>query len=351
MTPDQLVAELEALAREAEGEFGLVQDPDTLQALRERYLGREGPLGRVSRELGQLPGGERPRVGAALGAARTKVEQLVAEAEARVEAALEADRLAREADDLEEYLHPGRLAGEGAIHVVSAARMVLEDVFVSMGFVVEEGPEVESDWYNFEALNMPSHHPARASQDSFYIDANRLLRTHTSPVQIRIMEAHRPPIAAIVPGRVYRRDTPDARHTVAFHQLEALVVDRGITFAHLKATIEAFTAAYFGADIAARLRPGYFPFTEPSAEFEITCTVCRGSGCRTCSGTGWVELGGSGMVHPRVLERVGIDPEVYTGFAFGFGIDRLVQMRVQLEDVRILAENDERVLAQFRGVR
>jgi phenylalanyl-tRNA synthetase alpha chain len=349
--PEQLIAELEALGRAAEDEAASLQDAAALAEARERFLGRESRLGAISRGLKGLASEDRPRVGAALGAARRRIEGALAEAEERVRVGAEAIRLAREADDLEEWCHPGRLAGEGAIHLVSAARMALEDVFVAMGFVVAEGPEVETDWYNFEALNMPAHHPARASQDSFYIDATRLLRTHTSPVQIRIMEARRPPIAAIVPGRVYRRDTPDARHTVAFHQLEALVVDRGITFAHLKATIEAFTSAYFGSGIAARLRPGYFPFTEPSAEFEITCTVCRGEGCRTCSQTGWVELGGSGMVHPRVLERVGIDPEVYSGFAFGFGIDRLAQMRVELEDVRILAENDERVLAQLRRVR
>jgi len=349
--PEQLITELESLGREAEAEARSLGDLEALTEARERLLGRESRVAAISRSLRDLSLEDRPRVGAAVGAARQRIEGALRAAEERVRSAAEADRLAREADDLEEYCHPGRLAGEGAIHLVSAARMVLEDVFVSMGFVVVEGPEVETDWYNFEALNMPAHHPARASQDSFYIDGTRLLRTHTSPVQIRIMEARRPPIAAIVPGRVYRRDTPDARHTMAFHQLEALVVDRGISLAHLKATIEAFTAAYFGSGIAARLRPGYFPFTEPSAEFEITCTVCRGEGCRTCSQTGWVELGGSGMVHPRVLERVGIDPEEFTGFAFGFGIDRLAQMRVELEDVRILAENDERVLAQFRGVR
>jgi len=220
-----------------------------------------------------------------------------------------------------------------------------------MGFTVAEGPEVESDWHNFEALNMPPAHPARSGFDTLYLDwgepETTLLRTHTSPVQIRLMQAQAPPIYAVVPGRVYRKDTPDARHTPSFSQIEGLVVDHGITFGDLAGTIDTFTRAYFGPAISARLRPGYFPFTEPSAEFEITCTICEGVGCRTCSGTGWVELGGCGMVHPNVFTAVGIDPEEWTGFAFGFGIDRLAQMRFGIPDMRILADNDLRFTTQF----
>jgi phenylalanyl-tRNA synthetase alpha chain len=238
---------------------------------------------------------------------------------------------------------------------VTQTRDALEDVFVAMGFVVAEGPEAETDWYNFEALNIPPAHPARGMYDTFYLDLGEpetvVLRTHTSPVQIHLMEeavaAARLPIHAVMPGRCFRRDTPDARHLAVFHQIEGLVVDRGITFADLAGTIETFTSAYFGPDIHSRLRPAYFPFTEPSAEFEITCTICRGAGCRTCSGTGWIELGGCGMVDPAVFEAVGIDPEQFSGYAFGFGIDRCAQMRHGIADMRVLIENDIRFLEQF----
>jgi phenylalanyl-tRNA synthetase alpha chain len=224
-----------------------------------------------------------------------------------------------------------------------------------MGFEVAEGPEIESDWYNFGALNIPPAHPARGMWDTFYLHLGEpestLLRTHTSPVQIHLMERAvldgTLPIHSVMPGRCYRRDTPDARHLAVFHQIEGLVVDRGITFADLAGTIETFTTAYFGPDIHSRLRPAYFPFTEPSAEFEVTCTICKGEGCRTCSQTGWIELGGCGMVDPAVFASVGIDADVWTGFAFGFGIDRCAQMRHQIADMRALIENDIRFLRQF----
>ena len=220
-----------------------------------------------------------------------------------------------------------------------------------MGFTVAEGPEAETDWYNFEALNIPPAHPARSMWDTFYLELGQpetvLLRTHTSPVQIHLMEERPPPIHAVIPGRCYRRETPDARHLPVFHQIEGLVVDRGITFADLAGTIETFTTAYFGADIHSRLRPGYFPFTEPSAEVEVTCTICRGKGCRTCSWTGWVELAGCGMVDPAVFEAVGIDSEEWSGFAFGLGIDRCAQMRHVIADMRAMVENDVRFLRQF----
>ena len=220
-----------------------------------------------------------------------------------------------------------------------------------MGFTVAEGPEAETDWYNFEALNMPPAHPARSLWDTFYLDLGQpetvVLRTHTSPVQIRLMELGHLPIHAVMPGRCYRRETPDARHLVVFHQLEGLVVDREITFAHLAGTVETFANAFFGADIHTRLRPGYFPFTEPSAEVEVTCTICRGAGCRTCSHTGWVELAGCGMVDPAVFAAVGVDPEKWTGFAFGFGIDRCAQMRHGIADRGVLGDADARFLRQF----
>jgi phenylalanyl-tRNA synthetase alpha chain len=241
--------------------------------------------------------------------------------------------------------HPGHL------HLVTQVRDELEDVFLGMGYEIAEGPEVETDWYNFTALNMPRHHSARSIQDSLYLDIGDretwLLRSQTSPVQIRLLERGILPIYAIAPGRVYRRDTPDARHLPVFHQIEGIVVDEGVTFSDLAGTVETFVKAIFGGDISARLRPAYFPFTEPSAEFEITCTICHGAGCRTCSNTGWIELGGCGMVHPSVFEATGVDPERWTGFAFGFGIDRIAFMRHEFEDLRSLIENDIRFLTQF----
>ncbi|MCL5973823.1 MAG: phenylalanine--tRNA ligase subunit alpha [Ferrimicrobium sp.] len=327
---------------------------EELVAIKEQIHARTSPLATLSKAMRNLPPKDRPRVGSMLHEARAELEAALKAAETRVNELELSARLAAEHDDIANYLYPGRLRGTGALHLITQTRMILEDLFTSMGFMVAEGPEVETEFHNFEALNIPKYHPARANQDSFYLNygepESTLLRTHTSPVQIRLMQSRTPPIYAVVPGRVYRRDTPDARHTPAFHQLEALVVDRGISFAHLKATIETFTRAYFGPGIQARLRPAYFPFTEPSAEFEITCTICGGDGCRTCSGTGWIELGGSGMVHPKVFAHVGIDPEEYSGFAFGFGIDRLAQMKVALKDMRILPDNDLRVLAQMRGV-
>ncbi|MGH9294992.1 MAG: phenylalanine--tRNA ligase subunit alpha, partial [Acidimicrobiales bacterium] len=227
----------------------------------------------------------------------------------------------------------------------------LEDVFVGMGYEIAEGPEVESDWYNFQALNIGPDHPARSLVDTFFVESPGpealLLRTHTSPVQIHLLQRRVPPVYAVAPGRVYRRDTPDAIHLPVFHQIEGLVVDRGVTFGDLAGTIEILVHSIFGQDVASRLRPGYFPFTEPSAEFEVSCMICGGGGCRTCAGTGWIELGGCGMVHPAVFEATGVDPDIWTGFAFGFGIDRLAIMRHGIADLRSLLENDVRFLEQF----
>jgi phenylalanyl-tRNA synthetase alpha chain len=246
-------------------------------------------------------------------------------------------------------------ARRGHSHLVARTRRSLEEVFVAMGFEVAEGPEVETDWYNFEALNIPPGHPARDMYDTMYLDLGLpetvLLRTHTSPTQIHLLERAVAqgtlPVHAVMPGRCYRLDTPDARHLPVFHQIEGLVVDRGVTFGDLAGVIETFTSAYFGPEIHSRLRPAYFPFTEPSAEFEITCTICRGDGCRTCSRTGWIELGGCGMVDPAVFDAVGIDAAEWSGFAFGFGIDRCAQMRHGISDMRALIENDLRFVRQF----
>jgi phenylalanyl-tRNA synthetase alpha chain len=320
-------------------------------------LGKRSPLTVAHRRIGSLEPAQRAALGGLLHEARGELEALAADRRRALEAAERQAALAGDWLDLTEVVlaEVPTPFSRGHLHLVTQTRDELEDVFVGMGFVVAEGPEVETDWYNFEALNIPPAHPARGMWDTFYLDLGPpetvLLRTHTSPVQIHLMEAavaagmH--PIHAVVPGRCFRRDTPDARHLPVFHQIEGLVVDQGISFGDLAGTIETFTTAYFGPDIHSRLRPAYFPFTEPSAEFEVTCTICHGSGCRTCSGTGWIELGGCGMVDPAVFEAVGIDPDRWSGFAFGFGIDRCAQMRHSIADMRWLIENDIRFLSQF----
>ncbi|HZU71573.1 MAG TPA: phenylalanine--tRNA ligase subunit alpha [Acidimicrobiales bacterium] len=319
-----------------------------LRSVQSELLGRRSALAELNRSLGSMTPEERRQAGALLNEARARIEAAAEQRRAVLEAAERAERLERERLDLTEVIGG---SSRGHLHLVTQTRRELEDVFIGMGYRVVEGPEVETDWYNFEALNMPPAHPARGMWDTLYLDMGEaestLLRTHTSPVQIRAMEEHPQPLYVVAPGRVFRRDTPDARHLPTFHQIEGLVVDRGITFGDLAGTIETFTNAYFGAGLSARLRPSYFPFTEPSAEFEVTCPICRGDGCRTCTGSGWIELGGCGMVHPNVLSAVGIDPEEWSGFAFGFGIDRCAQVRHEMADLRAFLLNDIRVLAQF----
>jgi phenylalanyl-tRNA synthetase alpha chain len=324
-----------------------VESLEELGGLEPALLGRRSALASLSQRLGQMATAERRDAGRLVNEARRRVDEALRERRDVLEREERARRLDEDRLDLTEVL-PGRLPGR--VHLVARTQAELEDTFVGMGFLVAEGPEVETDWYNFEALNFPPGHPARAAQDSFYLrlglPESTVLRTHTSPVQIRTMQAHPPPIHVVAPGRCYRRDTPDARHLPTFHQIEGLVVDRHTTFADLAGTIETFTTAYFGPRIHSRLRPAFFPFTEPSAEFEITCTICEGSGCRTCSDTGWIELGGCGMVDPVVFEAVGLDAEEWSGFAFGFGIDRCAQMRHGIADMRVLLDNDVRFLSQ-----
>ena len=344
--------ELSSTLSSIEGEYrersAAVASLHDLETLRSEFVSKKGKVALVYRQLGAMPAEMRPKAGELINALRERVEADIAAAAPALEEAARLERLAATAGD-PSALVAGVRRGAGRLHLVTRTRIQLEDIFVGMGFTVEEGPEVESEWYNFEALNIPKYHPARDGQDSFYLNLGEedsmVLRTHTSPVQVRVMQNRELPIYAIMPGRVFRRDTADARHTVGFHQIEGLVVDKGITFGHLAGTIENFTREYFGPDITSRLRPAYFPFTEPSAEFEITCTICKGSGCRTCSHTGWIELGGCGMVHPNVFEAVGVDSEEYSGFAFGFGIDRLAQMRWEIPDMRVLTENDIRYLS------
>ena len=350
-------AEIEQIVKEGGAAIEAATSTDALAQVEVDLFGKRSALSGVQRSLGSLDPEARKKAGRQLQEARAVLEaQLEAQGHALAlaerAALLVSDRL-----DLTEVI-PDQVTSplsRGHLHLVSQARDELEDVFVGMGFVVAEGPEAETDWYNFEALNMPPAHPARGMYDTMYLDIGEpetvLLRTHTSPVQIHLMEEavrnNTLPIHAVMPGKCFRLDTPDARHLPVFNQIEGLVVDRDITFGDLAGTIQTFTSAYFGADIQSRLRPAYFPFTEPSAEYEITCAICRGSGCRTCSNIGWVELGGCGMVDPAVFAAVGIDSDVWSGFAFGFGIDRLTLMRHEIPDLRSFMENDIRFLSQF----
>lgn len=350
------LASLLASCAEAEAEalsqIGSSEDAETLRMAESAVLGKRSVLSRLNASLGSLSVGDRREAGRVIHQTRARLEAAAAERRGALEAIDRRRRMEAERLDLTELVEGGTFFGRrGHLNLVTQTRDQLEDTFVALGFSVVEGPEAESDWYNFEALNMPPAHPARGMWDTLYLSLGEpetvLLRTHTSPVQIRLMESTPPPIYAVMPGKCYRRDTPDARHLPVFHQIEGLVVDHGVTFADLAGTIEAFTNAYFGSEIHSRLRPSYFPFTEPSAEFEVTCPICSGSGCRTCSGSGWIELGGCGMVDPNVFCAVGVDPEEFTGFAFGFGIDRLAQVRTGLSDMRVLLDNDIRFLTQF----
>ncbi len=339
---------IDAVVEDGLARVAAAQSLDDLTRAEHELLGKRSAWAAAKQQLGSLPVEDRRDAGRAVNAARQRLEEAIAARRDELEAAERERRLAEERLDLTEVTD-GR--GRGHLHLVTQAREELEDVFVAMGYRVAEGPEVETDWYNFEALNMPPGHPARSMWDTLYVrlgaPESTLLRTHTSPVQIRVMESQPPPIYVVIPGRCYRRDTPDARHLPVFHQIEGLAVDRNITFADLAGTIEAFTGAYFGPAIHSRLRPSFFPFTEPSAEFEVTCIFCEGGGCRVCSHSGWIELGGCGMVDPNVFAAVGIDPEEWQGFAFGFGIDRCAMLRHNVDDLRHFITNDIRFLRQF----
>lgn len=348
MNATDLQERLDEALVQARDDVASAPSSEVLDEIERRYLGKSSVTVEAREAIKDLESGDRPLVGKAVNAFRAELEALVAARRAEIEAAEGAERLLRERVDV---TLPGRGAGHGHLHLISQVRRELEDLFVGFGYEVAEGPEVETDWHNFGALNMPEAHPARSMWDTLYVRLGRpeqvLLRTHTSPVQIRVMEEQDPPVYVVAPGRCYRRDTLDATHSPMFHQIEGLVVDRGITFGDLAGTIEAFTEAYFGPGHHARLRPAYFPFTEPSAEFEVTCIFCEGEGCGTCSQSGWIELGGCGMVDPNVFEAVGYDPDEYTGFAFGFGLERMAMMRFGIDHIKAFFENDVRFLAQF----
>ncbi|AGY91752.1 phenylalanyl-tRNA synthetase [Spiribacter curvatus] len=335
---------LQSLTERAEQAVDEATSVAELDAVRVAYLGKKGQITEQLKSLGRLPAEERPAAGQAINAAKQRVaERLEARRNAletaELNAALEADRV--------DVTLPGRGEPPGGLHPITRTLERIESMFRGVGFAVAEGPEVEDDYHNFEALNIPADHPARAMHDTFYFDARHLLRTHTSPVQIRVMEAEGAPVRVIAPGRVYRCDS-DLTHTPMFHQVEGLVVDEGVTFGDLKAVLEDFVRRFFEADLALRFRPSYFPFTEPSAEVDVECMFCHGDGCRVCSGSGWLEILGCGMVHPAVFESAGIDAERYTGYAFGMGVERLAMLRYGVNDLRIFFENDLRFLRQFR---
>ncbi|MBR9910055.1 MAG: phenylalanine--tRNA ligase subunit alpha [Gammaproteobacteria bacterium] len=337
---------MENLAALTEAALKLVTDADDLAELdrvRVEYLGKKGQITALLKGLGKLSAEERPAAGAKINEAKQAVqEQISARKQAMEQAAIDA-RLASEAVDV---TLPGRGQSTGGLHPVTRTLQRMEAIFAAVGYEVEEGPEIEDDYHNFEALNIPAHHPARAMHDTFYIDASHVLRTHTSPVQVRTMENKQPPIRIICPGRVYRCDS-DLTHTPMFHQVEGLVVDKNVSFADLKGTVDQFLKAFFEADVPVRFRPSYFPFTEPSAEVDIQCTNCAGKGCRVCSHTGWLEVMGCGMVHPDVFKASGVDTDVYTGFAFGMGVERLAMLRYGVNDLRLFFENDLKFLKQF----
>jgi len=335
---------LEDIKAEAAAAIEAAADVAALEELRVSYLGKKGALTGLLKGLGQLSAEERPKAGAEINAVKQVLnEQLNARKESLQSEALSA-QLAAEAIDV---TLPGRRAEAGALHPITRTIQRMETFFASMGFDVVEGPEIEDDYHNFEALNIPAHHPARAMHDTFYVDDTHVLRTHTSGVQVRTMETQSPPIRVICPGRVYRCDS-DLTHSPMFHQVEGLLIDETSNFGHLKGLLEDFLQAFFERDdLSVRLRPSYFPFTEPSAEVDIQCVKCSGEGCRVCSHTGWIEVLGCGMVNPKVLEMSGIDPDKYRGFAFGMGVERLSMLRHGIGDLRLNFDNDLRFLAQF----
>jgi phenylalanyl-tRNA synthetase alpha chain len=317
-------------------------DAEAVENVRIKYAGRRsGLLLNLTAALRELPKEEKRDYGRALNELKTLINTKLAEVKVQAQAAT----VATGPSSVDVTL-PGTPVPRGAQHPVHIVRRRIEEIFLRMGYDVEAGPEAEDDWHNFEALNIPPDHPARDDQDTFYLPGGYLLRTHTSPVQARVMERRKPPIRIIVPGRVYRRDS-DLRHSPMFHQIEGLLVDEGITFGHLKATLETFLHALFSDDVEVRLRPGYFPFTEPSAEVDISCIFCDQKGCGVCSGSGWIEILGSGMVDPRVFEAVGVDSERYTGFAFGLGLDRIAMLVYGIPDLRQLFAGDQRLTRQF----
>jgi len=340
------MSDLEDILSTALSAVASAGDAPALDDVRVKYLGKKGELTGLLKGLGKLSPEDRPAAGAEINTAKEALQEAISARKADLDNAAIDAQLASETIDVS---LPGRNNDIGALHPVTQTLRRMEDFFIGVGYEVVEGPEIEDDYHNFEALNLPEHHPARAMHDTFYFNPELLLRTHTSPVQVRVMETTKPPIRIICPGRVYRVDPPDPSHLPMFHQVEGLVVDENVSFADLKGTVVEFLRVFFEKDdLEVRFRPSYFPFTEPSAEVDVQCVHCDGDGCRVCSQTGWLEVMGSGMVHPRVLEYSGIDSEKYTAFAFGMGPDRLAMLRYSVDDLRHYLDNDLRFLKQFR---
>ena len=333
-----------AIKEAAFNEISAAENSGTLEEIRVKYLGKKGELTTILRGMGSLSPEERPIVGKLVNEAKSEVEEKLEEVGTAIKTREKNAKLASEVIDIS---LPGKKNVIGKRHPLDLTLERMKEIFISMGFSIEDGPEVELDHYNFEALNIPKDHPARSEQDTFYINDNIVLRTQTSPIQIRTMENQEPPIKMISPGKVYRSDAVDATHSPIFYQMEGLVIDKGVTFADLKGTLELFAKKMFGDKVVTKFRPHHFPFTEPSAEMDATCFVCGGEGCRVCKGSGWIEILGCGMVHPEVLRNCGVDPEVYSGFAFGFGVDRMVMLKFGIDDIRLLYESDMRFLNQF----
>lgn len=340
-------AELDELRRSALAEFAQAVSQDDIERIRARYVGRKGLVKDLTNRIPSLAEGERREAGRLINQLKTEITELLSAAAAKIGHGQPVQKC--EPFDI---TLPGTRPALGAIHPISRAMSEIRDIFATLGFEVALGPEVELERYNFDGLNIPSDHPARDSFDTFYLENGALLRSHTSPVQVRVMEQRKPPIRIIVPGKVYRPETVDASHSFAFNQVEGLMVDEGVSFADLKYVLAQFARAYFSPDVRMRFRPDFFPFTEPSAEVAISCFVCggKGKGCGMCKSSGWIEILGSGMVHPNVLKYVGYDTEKYTGFAFGMGVERLTMLRLGINDIRLFLENDIRFLSQFRGV-
>ena len=339
-----MTEQLKAIEERAKAELEKASDLKSLDEIRVRFLGKKGEITAILKQMGKLTPEERPVIGQLANKVRADIEESISNAQSIVKAKAAAAKL--EAERIDVTL-PGKAPKLGSAHPLNATLSEVEEVFLGMGFDIVEGPEVETDYYCFEALNMPKHHPARDTQDTFYINDNVLLRTQTSSVQIRTMEKRKPPIRIISPGRVYRSDAVDATHSPLFHQIEGLVIDKGITMADLMGTLELLLKRLYGEQTQLRFRPHHFPYTEPSAEVDLMCFNCHGKGCSMCKQEGYVELLGSGMVHPKVLEGCGIDPEIYSGFAFGIGLERITMGRYSINDMRLLYENDMRFLEQF----
>ena len=335
---------LEQIKTQAAQVLDSIKDLKALDEARIRFLGKKGELTGVLRGMGALSAEERPKIGALANQIREQIEAAIEEKKTQLSASMRESRMAAEVIDV---TMPGKKNTTGRLHPLTQVLDDVKDIFIGMGFSIAEGPDVELDYYNFEALNIPKNHPARDTQDTFYINDSVLLRTQTSPVQVRVMEQTKPPIRVIAPGMVYRSDAVDATHSPVFHQIEGLVVDKGVTMGDLKGTLEVFAQALYGQNARVRFRPHHFPFTEPSAEMDVSCFVCGGEGCRVCKGEGWIEILGAGMVHPKVLANCGIDPEVYSGFAFGMGLERIAMRRYDIDDLRLFFENDLRFLDQF----